>query len=101
MRGKETRSSRIGQPGFRAAALVRAEAACYLPIMPKPAGTKPAPAFDPFDPIGSEQRMLDAFLKAADSFDAKHGRSKAAARKQLHKEGIITKAGNLTRRYGG
>lgn len=45
--------------------------------------------------------MLDAFLAAADAFDAKHGRSREAARKQLQKEGIITKAGRLTRRYGG
>ena len=45
--------------------------------------------------------MLDAFMKAADMFDAKHGKSKLAARKQLEKEGIITKSGKLTRRYGG
>ena len=58
------------------------------------------PSVDPFDPIGSGQRVLDAFLKAADRFDEKHGKSKIAALRQLHKEGILTKKGNLTRRYG-
>jgi hypothetical protein len=45
--------------------------------------------------------MLAAFMTAADAFDAKHARSKKAAREQLRKEGIITKSGNLTKRYGG
>lgn len=57
--------------------------------------------FNPFDPIRSEQRMLDVFFRAADTFDQKHSRSKAAALKQLYKEGIVTKSGNLTKRYGG
>jgi hypothetical protein len=69
--------------------------------MPKTVTRKLAFAFNPFDPIRSEQRMLDVFMKAADAFDAKHGKSKAAARKQLVKEGVITKAGNLTKRFGG
>lgn len=60
-----------------------------------------AVAYDPFDPIRSERRMLAAFKKAADRFDAKHGQSKAAARRQLRKEGIITSTGKLTKRYGG
>lgn len=68
--------------------------------MLKAATMSRALAFDPFDPIGSEQRMLATFMKAADTFDAKHGKSKVAARKQLVKEGIITKSGKLTKRYG-
>lgn len=54
-----------------------------------------------FDPIGSEVRMFDAFLKAADAFDKKHTRSKKAARAQLVKEGVITPTGRLTKRFGG
>jgi hypothetical protein len=69
--------------------------------MSSPAARKSALILDPFDPIGSERRMLRAFMKAADAFDAKHGRSRAAARKQLQKEGIITKSGRLTKRFGG
>jgi hypothetical protein len=56
---------------------------------------------NPFDPIGSEQKLLSVFLAAADKFDHKHGRTKQAARKQMIKEGIITKSGNLTKHYGG
>jgi hypothetical protein len=62
---------------------------------------KTALNIDPFDPIGSEQRMLDVFLKAADQFDKKHGQSKEAALRQLRKEGIVTKSGKLTKHYGG
>jgi len=54
-----------------------------------------------FDPIGSEARLIAAFLKAADKFDAKHSRTKAAARRQLIKEGILTPTGRLSKRYGG
>jgi hypothetical protein len=69
--------------------------------MSKAAARKVPIAFDPFDPFGSEQRMIDAFMRAANRFDAKHAKSRTAARKQLQKEGILTKSGNLTKRYGG
>lgn len=42
-----------------------------------------------------------AFMHAADRFDAKHGRSKKAALAMLVREGIVTPAGRLTKRYGG
>jgi len=45
--------------------------------------------------------MLQAFMKVADKFDAKHGRSTATAHRQLEKEGIVTPSGRLTRRFGG
>jgi len=61
----------------------------------------PPLAIDFRDPLGSEARMLAAFLKAADRFDDKHGRSEAAARRQLMKEGVVTKTGRLTKRFGG
>ena len=81
--------------------LVEASKARYVVPMPKAAAASRAFAIDPFDPIRSEQRMLATFMKAADTFDAKHGKSKLTARKQLEKEGIITKTGKLTRHYGG
>lgn len=81
--------------------LVERSKARYLVPMLKAAAASRAFVIDPFDPIRTEQRMLDAFMKAVDTFDAKHGKSKLAARKQLEKEGIITKSGKLTRRYGG
>lgn len=56
---------------------------------------------NPFDPIGSERKLLSVFLVAADKFDHKHGRTKNAARRQMIKEGILTKSGNLTKHYGG
>lgn len=58
-------------------------------------------AVDPFSPFESERQLLDRLMAAADRFDAKHTRSKEAALKQLQKEGVLTKAGRLTRRYGG
>lgn len=56
---------------------------------------------NPFDPIGSERNLLSVFLVAAKKFDNKHGRTKDAARRQMIKEGILTKSGNLTKHYGG
>lgn len=58
-------------------------------------------AFSAFQQIRNERRMLAEFLKAADRFDRKHARSKEAASAQLQREGIITKSGRLTKRYGG
>lgn len=70
--------------------------------MAKSANRAVAPvAVDFRDPLGSEAKILAAFLKAADRFDDKHGRSEAAARRQLMKEGVITKTGRLTKRFGG
>jgi len=54
-----------------------------------------------FDPIGTEMRMRDAFMKAADAFDKKHTKTKTAALAQLRKEGVLTRSGKLTKRYGG
>ncbi|EJW11735.1 hypothetical protein A33M_2803 [Rhodovulum sp. PH10] len=56
---------------------------------------------DPFDPIRSERDRLCVFLKAADAFDARHARSKDTAQRQLEKEGIVTRSGKLTKRFGG
>jgi len=81
--------------------LVLEAASRYSGSMPRRATPNSVFAFNPFDPIRSEQRMLRVFMEAADNFDAKHGSSKAAARKQLLKEGVITKAGHLTKRFGG
>ena len=81
--------------------LVELAAKRYLRPMPNDAPGKATFAFDPFDPIRSERRMLDTFMKAADIFDAKHSKSKAAAQRQLRKEGVITKSGRLTKRFGG
>lgn len=47
----------------------------------------------------SSPEFLERFYKAADAFDAKHNSSKKAARAQLHKEGVLTKKGKLTRFY--
>lgn len=58
-------------------------------------------AIDFRDPLGNDAKIFAAFLKAADRFDDKHGRSEAAARRQLIKEGVITKTGRLTKRFGG
>ena len=63
-------------------------------------GKKRAVSVDPFDPIGSERRLLDVFLAAADRFDQKHGRTKVLARRQMVKEGILTPSGRLTKHYG-
>ncbi|MFL9827128.1 hypothetical protein [Rhodoplanes sp. SY1] len=68
--------------------------------MPKTFG-RDTPVLDPFDPFRSEERVLNRFLEAADRFDAKHGRTKAAARRQLEKEGVVTRSGRLTKRFGG
>lgn len=56
---------------------------------------------DPFNPFPSERELLRRFMEGADRFDAKHTRSKDAALKQLQKEGVLTKTGRLTQRYGG
>jgi hypothetical protein len=56
---------------------------------------------DPFNPFLSERELLQRFMAGADKFDAKHTRSKEAALKQLQKEGVLTKTGRLTQRYGG
>ena len=84
----------------RDGALVCAHVSRYLQLMPRTAPSKRVVTVDPFDPIRSERRMLDVFMKAADTFDAKHSKSKETARKQLQKEGIITSSGKLTRHYG-
>ncbi|MCB2100947.1 MAG: hypothetical protein KDE22_08770 [Rhodobacterales bacterium] len=44
---------------------------------------------------------VEAFRDAAERFTKKTTASKKAARAQLVKEGIITKSGKLTPRYGG
>lgn len=57
--------------------------------------------FDPFESVQAEKKVLGRFMKAAEMFDKKHGRSKNTATEQLRKEGIVTKTGRLTKRYGG
>ncbi|MEO5335430.1 MAG: hypothetical protein H7841_00855 [Magnetospirillum sp. WYHS-4] len=47
------------------------------------------------------QADVDAFAEAARKFTAKHTKTKASALKILQKEGLITKSGKLTKRYGG
>jgi hypothetical protein len=48
--------------------------------------------------LGSRE-AFEQFCKAADAFDAKYGRSRAAARRMLISEGIYTKSGRLTKNY--
>lgn len=62
---------------------------------------KAVSTYAPLNPIVSEERLLAAFMTAADAFDEKHTRSREAARAQLRKEGIITPSGRLTKRFGG
>jgi hypothetical protein len=47
----------------------------------------------------SSREAFEQFCKAADAFDAKYGRSRAAARRIMVAEGLITKSGRLTKHY--
>ena len=65
---------------------------------PVPTGRQIIEAFTLRDPTGPARTTLALFMTAADSFDAKHA-TPAAARRQLEREGIITKSGRLTKRF--
>ncbi|MDK9721420.1 MAG: hypothetical protein OEL53_09585 [Rhodospirillales bacterium] len=53
------------------------------------------------DPLKGEEEFIVSFKKAAAAFSKKHAATKETARKQLIKEGFLTKKGNLSKLYYG